>query len=146
MLLLTTVSARDSQTVTSPYKCRVTFHLLYGGISYQNVHLFWFPLIQGYCQAVRQRNLTPPRGVTLSLAGSNPAIPATPFSGNCIWSAVSTIYGSLAQRQSIRLITGRLLVRVQQEPPISRCSAVGSAPVLGAGCRRFKSCHLDHGV
>ena len=26
---------------------------------------------------------------------------------------------------------------------ISRCSAVGSAPALGAGCRRFESCHLD---
>ena len=24
-----------------------------------------------------------------------------------------------------------------------RCSAAGSAPALGAGCRRFKSCHLD---
>ena len=23
------------------------------------------------------------------------------------------------------------------------CSAVGSAPALGAGCRRFKSCHSD---
>ena len=27
---------------------------------------------------------------------------------------------------------------------ISGCSAVGSAPALGAGCRRFKSCHSDH--
>ena len=27
---------------------------------------------------------------------------------------------------------------------LSRCGAVGSAPALGAGCRRFKSCHLDH--
>ena len=27
---------------------------------------------------------------------------------------------------------------------ISRCSAGGSAPALGAGCRRFESCHLDH--
>ena len=26
------------------------------------------------------------------------------------------------------------------------CSAVGSAPALGAGCRRFKSCHSDHVV
>ena len=26
----------------------------------------------------------------------------------------------------------------------SGCSAVGSAPALGAGCRRFKSCHSDH--
>ncbi len=25
----------------------------------------------------------------------------------------------------------------------SGCSAVGSAPALGAGCRRFKSCHSD---
>ena len=25
----------------------------------------------------------------------------------------------------------------------SRCSAVGSAPVLGTGCRRFEPCHLD---
>ena len=26
---------------------------------------------------------------------------------------------------------------------ISGCSAVGSAPALGAGCRRFESCHSD---
>ena len=26
----------------------------------------------------------------------------------------------------------------------SRCSAVGSAPALGAGCREFKSLHRDH--
>ncbi len=26
----------------------------------------------------------------------------------------------------------------------SRCSAVGSAPALGAGCREFESRHLDH--
>ena len=26
----------------------------------------------------------------------------------------------------------------------SGCSAVGSAPALGAGCRRFESCHSDH--
>ena len=25
----------------------------------------------------------------------------------------------------------------------SGCSAVGSAPALGAGCRRFESCHSD---
>ena len=24
------------------------------------------------------------------------------------------------------------------------CSADGSAPALGAGCRRFESCHSDH--
>ena len=29
-------------------------------------------------------------------------------------------------------------------PNISRCSAVGSAPALGAGCREFESLHLDH--
>ena len=28
----------------------------------------------------------------------------------------------------------------------SRCSAVGSAPALGAGCREFESRHLDHSV
>ena len=28
--------------------------------------------------------------------------------------------------------------------PVSGCSAVGSAPALGAGCRRFESCHSDH--
>ena len=28
---------------------------------------------------------------------------------------------------------------------LSGCSAVGSAPALGAGCRRFESCHSDHG-
>ena len=27
---------------------------------------------------------------------------------------------------------------------ITGCSADGSAPALGAGCRRFKSCHSDH--
>ena len=27
---------------------------------------------------------------------------------------------------------------------LSRCSAVGSAPALGAGCREFESRHLDH--
>ena len=27
---------------------------------------------------------------------------------------------------------------------LSRCSAVGSAPALGAGCREFESLHLDH--
>ena len=27
---------------------------------------------------------------------------------------------------------------------ITGCSAVGSAPALGAGCRRFESCHSDH--
>ena len=27
---------------------------------------------------------------------------------------------------------------------ISGCCAVGSAPALGAGCRRFESCHSDH--
>ena len=26
---------------------------------------------------------------------------------------------------------------------VSGCSAVGSAPALGAGCRRFESCHSD---
>ena len=25
----------------------------------------------------------------------------------------------------------------------ARCSAVGSVPGLGPGCRRFESCHLD---
>ena len=27
---------------------------------------------------------------------------------------------------------------------ITGCSAAGSAPALGAGCRRFESCHSDH--
>ena len=27
---------------------------------------------------------------------------------------------------------------------IAGCSAAGSAPALGAGCRRFESCHSDH--
>ena len=31
----------------------------------------------------------------------------------------------------------------QSEKRITRCGAVGSAPALGAGCRRFESCHLD---
>ena len=30
------------------------------------------------------------------------------------------------------------------ENSITGCSAVGSAPALGAGCRRFESCHSDH--
>ena len=29
-------------------------------------------------------------------------------------------------------------------PAKTRCSAVGSVPGLGPGCRRFESCHLDH--
>ena len=29
---------------------------------------------------------------------------------------------------------------------ISGCSAVGSAPALGAGCRRFESCHSDQKI
>ena len=28
----------------------------------------------------------------------------------------------------------------------TRCSAVGSVPGLGPGCRRFESCHLDRSV
>ena len=32
----------------------------------------------------------------------------------------------------------------QQNLIVSGCSAVGSAPALGAGCRRFKSCHPDY--
>ena len=32
----------------------------------------------------------------------------------------------------------------QPENFISGCSAAGSAPALGAGCRRFESCHSDH--
>ena len=35
-------------------------------------------------------------------------------------------------------------IRLKVDIKISRCSAGGSAPALGAGCRRFESCHLDH--
>ena len=44
---------------------------------------------------------------------------------------------------------GKYIVRPGRSPDgpfysfISGCSAVGSAPALGAGCRRFKSCHSD---
>ena len=45
----------------------------------------------------------------------------------------------------------QLVARVVWENTTSRiknsitgCSAVGSAPALGAGCRRFESCHSDH--
>ena len=34
--------------------------------------------------------------------------------------------------------------KIKVDIKISRCSAGGSAPALGAGCRRFESCHLDH--
>ena len=50
--------------------------------------------------------------------------------------------------------TGKCRLKVQTHiwentpgPPhnfISGCSAAGSAPALGAGCRRFESCHSDH--
>ena len=41
---------------------------------------------------------------------------------------------------------GRNTIRVQLPSfaPLSRCSSVVVAPALGAGCRMFKSCHLDH--
>lgn len=35
-------------------------------------------------------------------------------------------------------------IRKNVDIKISRCGAGGSAPALGAGCRRFESCHLDH--
>ena len=44
----------------------------------------------------------------------------------------------------------KVQTHVWENPPrpphnfISGCSAVGSAPALGAGCRRFESCHSDH--
>ena len=44
---------------------------------------------------------------------------------------------------------GKYIVRPGRSPDgpfysfISGCSAAGSAPALGAGCRRFKSCHSD---
>ncbi len=44
-------------------------------------------------------------------------------------------------------LVARLLWENTPRPPhnfISGCSAVGSAPALGAGCRRFESCHSDH--
>ena len=44
-------------------------------------------------------------------------------------------------------LVARLLWENTPGPPhnfISGCSAVGSAPALGAGCRRFESCHSDH--
>ena len=41
-----------------------------------------------------------------------------------------------------RLVWENTTSRIKKS--ITGCSAVGSAPALGAGCRRFESCHSDH--
>ena len=43
-----------------------------------------------------------------------------------------------------RLVWENTTSRINKLNNITGCSAVGSAPALGAGCRRFESCHSDH--
>ena len=52
-----------------------------------------------------------------------------------------TEYPGIAQLVA-RLIWVNTTSRIENS--ITGCSAVGSAPALGAGCRRFESCHSDH--
>ena len=35
-------------------------------------------------------------------------------------------------------------IKADEKQHTSGCSAAGSAPHLGCGCRRFDSCHSDH--
>ena len=35
-------------------------------------------------------------------------------------------------------------IKADKKVNTSGCSAAGSAPHLGCGCRRFDSCHSDH--
>ena len=54
---------------------------------------------------------------------------------------------SSAHHRGVAQLVARLVWENPPRPPhnfISGCSAVGSAPALGAGCRRFESCHSDH--
>ena len=44
------------------------------------------------------------------------------------------------QNRLRRFESARHLRNLQEK---TRCSAVGSVPGLGPGCRRFESCHLD---
>ena len=60
----------------------------------------------------------------LGVAVSSTVCRSTPHGVRYIYICTNVFYNALVQ--------------------ISRCSAVGSAPALGAGCRRFESCHLDH--
>ena len=52
-----------------------------------------------------------------------------------------TEYPGIAKLVS-RLVWENTTSRIKNS--ITGCSAVGSAPALGAGCRRFESCHSDH--
>ena len=53
----------------------------------------------------------------------------------------NTLYPGIAKLVS-RLVWENTTSRIKNS--ITGCSAVGSAPALGAGCRRFESCHSDH--
>ena len=48
--------------------------------------------------------------------------------------------GGVAEDDAAACIVNKLQLNILF---ISGCSAAGSAPALGAGCRRFKSCHSD---
>ena len=60
---------------------------------------------------------------------------------------------SFAETKKIRTFAPAIKKQTQQElqeqedcqDKQSGCSAVGSVPGLGPGCRRFESCHLDAG-
>ena len=53
-------------------------------------------------------------------------------------------YNILAWIPRVSAVSAALARRHPCQNRIPGCSAVGSAPALGAGCRRFESCHLDH--
>ena len=53
------------------------------------------------------------------------------------------LFGSKKVRTFARAFEGSKRDELSESDPFSRCSAVGSVPGLGPGCRRFESCHLD---
>ena len=67
-----------------------------------------------------------------------------PFFLKCVQThaaALKSTYPGVAQLVA-RLLWENTTSRIKNS--ITGCSAVGSAPALGAGCRRFESCHSDH--
>ena len=72
-----------------------------------------------------------------------------PFAGNWSKTGVDPIFDHSWKipYPGVAQLVARLLWENTPGPPhnfISGCSAAGSAPALGAGCRRFESCHSDH--